>query len=104
MNTAVKIYLAFIATIATGIVALMFMLEPKMVLPGIVGMILFITIIILFYKVVSKKSQSEQNYIAKRNGRIAQVLVVVLLVIFFVTAAKHNNVSVIHFIRLWFGF
>lgn len=104
MNTTVKIYLAFIATLGIGIVALMFTLEPKMILPSIIGMVLFTTIIVFFYKVVSKKSQSEQKYIAKRNGKIAQVLVVVLLVAFFVAAAKHNNVSVIYFVRLWFGF
>lgn len=104
MNTTVKIYLAFIATLGIGMVALMFTLEPKMILPSIIGMVLFTTIIVFFYKVLSKKSQSEQKYIAKRNGKIAQVLVVVLLVAFFVAAAKHNNVSVIYFVRLWFGF
>lgn len=104
MNTTVKIYLAFMATFGIGMVATIFMLEPKMILPGIVGMVLFTIIIVCFYKVVSKKSQSEQKYIARRNGRIAQVLIVVLLVAFFVAAAKYNNVSVIHFVRLWFGF
>ena len=104
MKTAAGIYLLFIATIGIGMVALMFTLEPKMILPSIIGMVVFTTIIVCFYKVVSKKSQSEQKYIAKRNGRIAQVMIVVLLVAFFVAAAKHNDVSVIHFVRLWFGF
>lgn len=104
MKTAAYYYLAFIATLGISLVAVMFILEPKMILPSIIGMVLFIIILVVFFRIVSKKSEAEQKYIAKRNGRVASVLIVVMLVVFFIAAAKHNNVPVMEFIRLWFGF
>lgn len=104
IKTTAGRYLAFVATLGMSVVAVMFSLEPKMILPSIIGMTLFILIIVCFFRIVSKKSESEQKHIAKRNGKIAGVLVIVLLVVFFIAAAKHNNTSVIHFVRLWFGF
>lgn len=103
LKTAAGRYIAFIAILFVSAVALMFSLEPKMILPSIIGLVLFTAIIVIFFKIVSKKSEAEQKYIAKRNGRVAGVLVVVLLAVFFFAAAKHNNISVIHFIRVWFG-
>lgn len=103
LKTVASRYTAFIALLGMSMVAVMFAIEPKMILPSIIGMVLFTKAIVIFFKVVSKKSEAEQKYIAKRNGKVAGVLAVVLLAVFFIAAAKHNNTSVIHFVRLWFG-
>ncbi len=103
LKTASCRYLAIVAMLGLGLIALMFALDPKIILPSIIGMIIFLSVIYVFYRIVSKKSESEQRHIAVRNGRFAQVAVVVLLALFFIEAAKHNDVSVVHFIRLWFG-
>ncbi len=103
LKTAASRYTAFVALLGMSMVAVMFALEPKMIFPSIIGITLFTAFIVVFFKIVSKKSEAEQKHIAKRNGRVASVLVVVLLVAFFIAAAKHNDTSVIHFIRLWFG-
>ena len=103
LKTVASRYTAFIALLGMSMVAVMFAIEPKMILPSIIGMALFTKAIVIFFKVVSKQSEAEQKYIAKRNGKVAGVLAVVLLAVFFIAAAKHNNTSVIHFVRLWFG-
>lgn len=103
LKTVASRYAAFIALLGMSMVVVMFAIEPKMILPSIIGMVLFTTAIVIFFRVVSKKSEAEQKYIAKRNGKVAGVLAVVLLAVFFIAAAKHNNTSVIHFVHLWFG-
>lgn len=102
-KTASMRYAAFVALLGMGMVTFMFILEPKMILPSIIGMVLFIAFIVVFFKIVSKKSEDEQKYIAKRNGRVASVLAVVFIVVFFIAAAKHLNIPVLEFVRLWFG-
>lgn len=104
MTTAIKVYLSFIVSIALSLIGLMFYLEPKMIIPSIVGVIIFTLIIYTFYKVIDKKSESEQRSIAKRNAKIGYVLFFVLTTVFFIAAAKHHNTPVIEFVRLWFGF
>ena len=104
LKTASGRYIAFIAILFVGAVAFMFSLEPKMIVPSIIGMVLFTAIIYVFYKIVSKKSEAEQKRISVRNGKMAYVMFFVLLAVFFIAAAKHNNTSVIHFIRVYFGF
>ena len=104
LKTASGRYVAFIVTLFVSVVAFMFFLEPKMILPSIIGMVLFSVIIYVFYRIVSKKSETEQKRIAVRNGKVAWVMVIVLLATFFIAAAKHNNVSVTEFIRVYFGF
>ena len=103
-KTAAVRYSVFAATLGISVAALMFALEPKMIVPSIIGMAVLSLIIYVFYRIVSKKSEAEQKHIAVRNGKVAWVMVVVLLAVFFIAAAKHNDVSVIHFIRVWFGF
>ncbi len=104
LKTIAGCYFAFIAALGISAVMLMFVLEPKMIIPSLIGVTVLSLIIYIFYRVVSKKSEAQQKYIAIRNGRVAQVLAVVLIAVFFIAAAKHNNTSVIHFIRVWFGF
>jgi hypothetical protein len=60
-------------------------------------------LIVWFYKIESKKSHEEQMRTARRNGKLAYIGIFVLTAIFFIAGAKHNNVEVLHFIRLWFG-
>ncbi len=104
LKTASGRYVALIAILFVSAVAFMFSLEPKMILPSSIGMILFTLIIYVLYRIISKKSEAEQKRIAVRNGKISYFMFFVLLAIFFIAAAKHNNVSVIHFIRVYFGF
>ncbi len=104
LKTASGRYVAFIAILFVSAVAFMFSLEPKMILPSSIGLVLFTGIIYAFYRIVSKKNEAEQKRIAIRNGKMAYVMFFVLLAAFFIAAAKHNNVSVIHFIRVYFGF
>jgi hypothetical protein len=103
LTTVASRYLTFVALLGVSTVTVMFAIEPKIILPSIVGMVLLIATIALFFRFISQKSEAEQQYIAKRNGKIAEVLVVILLALFFIAAARYNNISVIHFIRLWFG-
>lgn len=104
MTTTIKVYLSFIVSAALSLIGLMFYLEPKMILPSIIGVVIFTLIIYTFYKVMSKKSETEQQYIAKRNMKIGYVLFFVLTAIFFIAAAQYHNIPVVEFVRLWFGF
>lgn len=103
LKTAAGRYIVFAALLGMSMVALFFYLEPKMIIPSLIGMSLFTGAIVLFYRITSKRSNDEQKRIAQRNGKVASVLVVVFLVIFFVAGAKHNNVDTIHFVRLLWG-
>ena len=103
LKTAAGRYSVFAILLGMSMIALFFYLEPKMIIPSLIGMTLFTGFIVLFYRIVSKKSETEQKRIAVRNGQVASVLVVVLLVAFFVAAAKHNNMDTIPFIRLLWG-
>lgn len=104
LKTASGRYVAFIGILFLCVIVLMFSLEPKMIVPSLIGLSLFCLIIYVFYKIVSRKSEAEQKRIAVRNGKVAWIMVMVLLAVFFIAAAKHHNVSVFHFVRLWFGF
>ena len=104
LKTAAFRYMVFIAFTAISLIGLMFTLEPKMILPSIIGLVLFTATIVLFFKIVSRKSEAEQKLIAIRNGKVASVLVVVLLAAFFIAAAKHNHMPVWDLVKLWFSF
>lgn len=104
MTNTIRIYSSFVALAAASLVGLMFYLEPKMIIPSLIGVVIFTFIIYRFYKATSHKSAEEQRRIAKRNGVIGYIGVIVLLAIFFIAGAKNFNMQTWDFIRLWFGF
>jgi 4-hydroxybenzoate polyprenyltransferase len=103
LKTASGRYIAFIGILSICVIVLMF-IEPKMIVPVLIGLSLSCLVLYVICKIVFRKSEAEQKRIAVRNGKVAWVMVIVLLAVFFYAAAKHHNVSVVHFIRLWFGF
>ena len=102
-KTTTTWYFVLIPIITIGLIAFMFALEPKIIIPSIIGIVVFTTIIILFYRSMMKKGEEHQRKITMRNGKVSSVLVVVMLIAFFVAGASYHDVSLTEFIGLWFN-